>query len=77
MGPAQVVTNGENDSGKARRATPVKVNVAVFKQLMEIARDHRLEEGEFVRVVVVKCGAVYCSGLGDVLYADLVQTLFL
>jgi hypothetical protein len=75
MSPAKVVTNGENDGRKAGRATPVKANVAFFEQLMEIARDHGLEEGEFVGVVVVKCGAVYGSGLGDVLHADLVQTL--
>ena len=77
MSPAKVVTNGESDGREDRRATPVKAYVALFKQLMEVARDHSLEKSEFVRVVVVKCGAVYGSGLGDVMYAELVQTLLL
>ena len=62
----QVVTNRENHARKCDGATPVETNVALCEKIMEICRDHCIEEGEFIRVVVVKRSPVDGSGFSDV-----------
>jgi hypothetical protein len=73
----KIVTGRPNDGAHSGRAGAVIADIALVEQLMESAGNHSLEKRIFVRVVVIKRGAIDSCSFGDILDGDFIEIIAL
>lgn len=70
-GLGEEVADAEDDAGEGVGAGSIEDYASLVEESVEAAGHHAFEQGEFVRVVGVKGGAVDSGGFGDFLDGEL------